>query len=81
MKLGESTSMKALPKRKRNAPTSLAWQKARRCLNESPSKKEGKSGMITRAQVVLTDASMKVPPRRKGNIPSNMAPWRVLMPQ
>ena len=36
------------------------------CLNESPSKKEGKFTLTGPAQLV-TDASMKAPPRRKGN--------------
>ena len=35
-------------------------------LNESPSEKEGKCEGKTQAQIV-DDASMKVPPKRKGN--------------
>ena len=36
-------------------------------LNESPSEKEGKCEGKTQAQIV-DDASMKVPPKRKGNM-------------
>ena len=38
------------------------------CLNESPSEKEGKSpGVIVSAGHLAARASMKVPPKRKGN--------------
>ena len=37
-------------------------------LNESPSKKEGKSGMIGGSSAFEDAASMKAPPRRKGNL-------------
>ena len=39
---------------------------ANRCLNESPSEKEGKSWSRTMNSAAIT-ASMKVPPKRKGN--------------
>ena len=38
-----------------------------RCLNESPSEKEGKSWLPQSPQSLSSDASMKVPPKRKGN--------------
>ena len=37
------------------------------CLNESPSKKEGKFQQ-NRRNVASADASMKAPPKRKGNV-------------
>ena len=37
-------------------------------LNESPSKKEGKSGTIAAAGGLLAGASMKALPKRKGNL-------------
>ena len=39
------------------------------CLNESPSEKEGKLPVILNDSSVSTLASMKVPPKRKGNSP------------
>ena len=38
-----------------------------RCLNESPSEKEGKSGCLGCSSASAQHASMKVPPKRKGN--------------
>ena len=40
---------------------------AEESLNESPSKKEGKYRARLWSEVYLQDASMKAPPRRKGN--------------
>ena len=37
------------------------------CLNESPSEKEGKSGGSA-VPLIADEASMKVPPKRKGNL-------------
>ena len=39
----------------------------RRCLNESPSEKEGKSALLEGRVGASVQASMKVPPKRKGN--------------
>ena len=38
-------------------------------LNESPSEKEGKFG-IAKSYIFWLNPSMKVPPKRKGNVPS-----------
>ena len=40
------------------------------CLNESPSEKEGKLSSLTSSSVFWNRASMKVPPKRKGNTPA-----------
>ena len=40
------------------------------CLNESPSEKEGKLEAENRALELKIKASMKVPPKRKGNLRS-----------
>ena len=48
-------------------PASEASPPAHRSLNESPSEKEGKS-VRRHDQDRQEDASMKVPPKRKGNL-------------
>ena len=65
--------MKVPPKRKGNLWTRTQENLRRRCLNESPSQKEGKcvvGGLVVRAG----GASMKVPPKRKGNALSCSTP-------
>ena len=45
----------------------LVWCRCGRSLNESPSEKEGKCGFSLLRLTHLIYASMKVPPKRKGN--------------
>ena len=59
-------SMKALPKRKGNTPIPTLGVTMNDCLNESPSKKEGKSPCGCAGTAAL-NASMKALPKRKGN--------------
>ena len=49
-------------------------------LNESPSEKEGKYGGRFAAAASATP-SMKVPPKRKGNLDTSAAPFGALAPQ
>ena len=59
--------MKAPPKRKGNVPQWRHLQRrSSKRLNESPSEKEGKSE-VNAFTVTFDRASMKVPPKRKGN--------------
>ena len=59
-------SMKVPPKRKGNLSDKIIKENYARTLNESPSEKEGKYGLM--ARVAGGDyPSMKVPPKRKGN--------------
>ena len=63
---GVPASMKVPPKRKGNPSPGCPEDRTRPCLNESPSKKEGKSkSRISCAD--RNDASMKALPKRKGN--------------
>ena len=62
-------SMKALPKRKGNQRASvLEADPPRRCLNESPSQKEGKFAGFCCVGSGEVKASMKALPKRKGNL-------------
>ena len=63
---GLLTSMKALPRRKGNILL-LPQGNSVRNLNESPSEKEGKSTTLTWTTRSCLP-SMKVPPKRKGNV-------------
>ena len=58
--------MKALPKRKGNIYERIDNQ-ILVSLNESPSEKEGKLGVLTRPRTAEVRASMKALPKRKGN--------------
>ena len=51
------------------------------CLNESPSEKEGKSDTGKAARYTPITASMKVPPKRKGNPSSGVPPMMRARPQ
>lgn len=59
--------MKAPLKRKGNPPATSASHAAHRSLNESPSEKEGKCQALSSSSRRFRFASMKVPPKRKGN--------------
>ena len=61
-----AASMKAPPRRKGNLEVRIS-SSLHLCLNESPSKKEGKSDGYVRLWWFALSASMKAPPRRKGN--------------
>ena len=63
--------MKALPKRKGNFPPEFLQelQGSSGRLNESPSEKEGKFGVFP-VPTTPRPPSMKVPPKRKGNLES-----------
>ena len=63
LRLNESPSEK---EGKSRAPAVLLLQNP--SLNESPSEKEGKSSAKSRRVDKLRTASMKVPPKRKGNV-------------
>ena len=59
-------SMKALPKRKGNGGAAIEQPPYRKCLNESPSQKEGK--FFANPPIGCScEASMKALPKRKGN--------------
>ena len=59
--------MKALPKRKGNAPSVLKQEIKDLSLNESPSEKEGKFAAAADLDGCVDAASMKALPKRKGN--------------
>ena len=60
--------MKALPKRKGNAPSVLKQEIKDLSLNESPSEKEGKFAAAADLDGCVDAASMKALPKRKGNL-------------
>ena len=94
--------MTALPKRKGNRHFAVQLHALRQCLNESPSKKEGKyergpgssdhkeglnespskkdgkCGELEKQVRIHPKASMKVPPKRKGNPCSSSTALTVL---
>ena len=61
-----SASMKALPKRKGNTDQ-FDLNPSLKCLNESPSEKEGKCRTPGAEPLIAERASMKALPKRKGN--------------
>ena len=73
-------SMKALPKRKGNLSLPRRLDPSARCLNESPSEKEGKSRRWSRLRQPH-EASMKALPKRKGNNTRNVPADGVTTPQ
>ena len=63
-------SMKVPPKRKGNPASTSIARRIAKCLNESPSEKEGKFEVLRPVGSSDFPASMKVPPKRKGNLAS-----------
>ena len=61
-----AASMKALPERKGNLRICIRLTGCKRCLNESLSGKDGKYSP-PRPRICQKPASMKAPPKRKGN--------------
>ena len=55
--------MKALPKRKGNSDADPEWSHYHQCLDESPSKKKGKSVDVDLCKVFVA-ASMKITTKR-----------------